>query len=54
MIARGFYIDQYGKLQDPLPFIQGQLRFRARERIGVAIVNPRGVAKGEKSIIVGT
>lgn len=28
-------------------------KFRVRERIGVAIINPRGVARGKKSTIVG-
>lgn len=28
-------------------------KFRVKERIGVAIVNPRGIANGNKSIIIG-
>jgi len=27
--------------------------FRVRETIGIAVVNPRGVARGKKSVIVG-
>lgn len=30
-----------------------KLGFTVKESIGVAIVNPRGVAKGKKSVIVG-
>lgn len=38
-------IDRRGKL--------GPRLFRVRERIGIAIVNPRGVANASKSVIVG-
>jgi hypothetical protein len=31
----------------------GKGLFRVRERIGQVIVNPRGVAAGKKSVIVG-
>jgi hypothetical protein len=32
---------------------KGTLGWAIRERIGVAIVNPRGVAAGNKSTIIG-
>lgn len=31
----------------------GKIGFTVKETIGIAIVNPRGVAKGKKSIIIG-
>lgn len=32
---------------------KNKLGFTVRETIGVAVVNPRGVARGKKSVIVG-
>lgn len=43
-----FFINKYGRIQE-----KGTLGFCVRERIGVAIVNPRGVARGKKSVIIG-
>jgi len=49
-----FYINRRGKLVDGFPaMFPGGLHFRIREKIGKAIVNPRGVAAGKKNVIVG-
>lgn len=34
-------------------FKKGPLGFKVFERIGVAVINPRGVTAGRKSVIVG-
>jgi len=43
-----FFINKHGWIQD-----KGSLGCRVREKIGVAVVNPRGVARGKKSVIIG-
>ncbi len=43
-------INSKGKLVEP-PKLTGL--FRVKEKIGIAIINPRGVLRGKKSTIVG-
>ena len=43
-----FFINKHGWIQD-----KGSLGCRVRERIGVAVINPRGLLQGKKSVIIG-
>jgi len=48
-----FHINSRGKLVDAYPKV-GVLGWTVKEVIGMAIVNPSGVANGKKSVIIGT
>ena len=45
-------IDSFGKVYRKIPG-QLHLKWRVKEVIGIAIINPRGLAAANKNVIVG-